>query len=195
MCIQSTLYASLAQGMKMAEKMNIKAPAWVQPAKRPKDGTEWEAHLPDDGALLSPNVEVFRAGTNTGYAFQDNAVRLEAVVSVAMPNKNTKMSDSPVDAHPDAEMYQKQLMTKWRAVLTAAASCADANYLVVPDAGCGVFYNKPEDVGVCLAKVLKEEFAGRFEGVVIAFPGGKAGEAFASSALGVFADQPKETQV
>ena len=31
---------------------------------------DWVSHLPDDGALLSPAVEVFRSGTNNGYAFQ-----------------------------------------------------------------------------------------------------------------------------
>lgn len=48
-------------------------------------------------------VEVFREGTNEGYGFLDQACTLEAVISVAMPNCNEKMADSPVDAHPDAE--------------------------------------------------------------------------------------------
>ncbi|CAE7467504.1 unnamed protein product, partial [Symbiodinium necroappetens] len=186
MCIQSTLYASLAKGVELAEQAKIRVPPWVQPPKRPKDGQDWVSHLPDDGALLSPAVEVFRSGTNNGYAFQEKAVCLEAVVSVAMPNCNAKMSDSPVDAHPDQEKYAEQLADKWRAVMAAASSRPDANVLVVPDAGCGVFFNPPEKVGQSFGKVLRDEFSGRFEGVVIAFPGGKAGEAFAAAAVEVF---------
>jgi len=186
MCIQSTLYASLEKGVELAEQAKIRVPPWVQPPRKPKDGQDWVSHLPDDGALLSPSVEVFRSGTNNGYAFQEKAVCLEAVVSVAMPNCNAKMSDSPVDAHPDQEKYAEQLADKWRAVMAAASSRADANVLVVPDAGCGVFFNPPEKVGQSFGKVLRDEFSGRFEGVIIAFPGGKAGEAFAAAAVEVF---------
>ncbi|CAE7367346.1 unnamed protein product [Symbiodinium natans] len=186
MCIQSTLYASLEKGIVLAEQAKIRVPPWVQPPKRAKDGQEWVSHLPDDGALLSPHVEVFRTGTNSGYAFQEKAVCLEAVVSVAMPNCNTKMSDSPVDAHPDKDKYAEQLADKWRAVMMAASSRVEANVLVVPDAGCGVFFNPPEKVGESFGKVLREEFSGRFESVVIAFPGGKAGETFAAAAVEAF---------
>ena len=30
---------------------------------------------------------------------------LEAVVSIAMPNRNSRVSDSPVDSQPDGEAY------------------------------------------------------------------------------------------
>ena len=64
-------------------------------------------------------------------------------------------------------------------MLDAAASC-DASVLVVPDAGCGVFYNPPEDVGAAFGEALAT-FGNRWQ-VVISFPGGKAGEAFAKAA-------------
>ena len=185
MCVQSSLYKSLEHGIGLAESAGVQAPTWVQPAKR-RDGSPWVSHLPDDGVLLSPKVEVFRGGTNEGYPFLDEAVKLEAVVSVAMPNRNAKMSDSPVDAHPEDEAYKTQLLQKWRAVLTAASCCLEATSLVVPDAGCGVFYNPPEEVGTSLGEVLKE-FNGRFKRVLVAFPGGKAGEAFAEAAAAAFA--------
>lgn len=197
MCVQSTLFSSLERGVDLAESAGVSATSWARPARHPRDGTEWLAHLPDDGVLLSPHVEVFRSGTNAGYAFDDAATRLEAVVSVAMPNCNDRMSDSPVDAHPDAEAYEAQLVKKWRAVLTAAAFLSSSNCLIIPDAGCGVFRNPPEKVGEALGRVLREEFQGRFEEVVIAFPGGKAGEEFAAAATTAFqeldasAGQPK----
>ena len=42
-------------------------------------------------------------GTNEGYTFRDQVTLLSAVVSVARPNRNEKMNDSPVDAHPEPE--------------------------------------------------------------------------------------------
>ena len=146
MCVQSSLYDSLEHGIGLAEAAKIQTPPWAKPPQK-RDGSPWVSHLPDDGVLLSPKVEVFRDGTNDGYSFRDAVTVLTAVVSVAMPNCNDKMSDSPVDSNPESEGYKKQLLQKWRAVLTAASACEEATTLVVPDAGCGVFYNSPEDVG------------------------------------------------
>merc|ERR1719198_2702874 len=96
---------------------------------------------------------------------------LDAVVSVAMPNCNNRMRDSPLDAdlessesgtmwnhgdephdghrdmNVDAEQddsYLKQLERRWRAALVAAAYYTKADCLIIPDAGCGVFNNPPE---------------------------------------------------
>ncbi|CAK9013047.1 unnamed protein product [Durusdinium trenchii] len=185
MCVQSSLYESLEKGIALAEAAQVKAPSWVRPAKR-RDGQEWVAHLPDDGVLLSPKVEVFRQGTNEGYTFRDQVTLLSAVVSVAMPNRNEKMNDSPVDAHPEPEGYRQQLDRKWLAVLKAAACNPEVTSLVVPDAGCGVFYNSPDEVGASFGRALRD-FRGRFRRVIIAFPGGKAGIAFAAAAEEAFA--------
>ena len=57
----------------------LEVPSWVRPPKR-RDGKPWVLHLPDDGVLLSPMVEVFRDGTNDGYAFRDAVTVLAAVV-------------------------------------------------------------------------------------------------------------------
>lgn len=185
LCEQSSIYGSLVRAGDLAKAAGVKPPAWVQPA-RSRDGGEWEAHIPDDGVVLSPLVEVFRGGTYSGYPFEDEAVALEAVVSVAMPNCNRRMSDSPVDAHPEPAKYEEQVRQKWRAVLTAAAFYTEATCLVVPDAGCGVFYNPPEKLGAAFGCVLREEFSGRFEEVFVAFPGGRNGEAFARAAQAAF---------
>eukprot|EP00928_Gymnodinium_smaydae_P030405 TRINITY_DN22628_c0_g7_i1.p1 TRINITY_DN22628_c0_g7~~TRINITY_DN22628_c0_g7_i1.p1 ORF type:complete len:461 (-),score=56.00 TRINITY_DN22628_c0_g7_i1:93-1475(-) len=181
MCVQSTLYDSLKKGADLAEAAGVAPVAWAQPSVDRRSGREWQPHLPDDGALLSPHVDVFRGGTGDGYPFEDVAVGLAAVISVAMPNCNDRMTDSPVDAHPNAQEYQAQLVRKWRAVLTAAACFTDATCLVVPDAGCGVFRNPPEQVGAAFGRVLRDEFWGRFDEVLISFPGGSAGETFAAA--------------
>ena len=57
----------------------LEVPSWVRPPKR-RDGNPCVLHLPDDGVLLSPMVEVFRDGANDGYAFRDAVTVLAAVV-------------------------------------------------------------------------------------------------------------------
>jgi len=182
MCTQSTLYASLERAERICADAGVPAPAWAQPVRR-RDGKAWHMHVPDDGVVLSPFVEVFRQGTERGYCFDDATLTLEAVISVAMPNCNPRMSDSPMDAHPDTTGYTEQLERKWRAVLVAATRCVanPIDCLVVPDAGCGVFLNPPAQVGAALGRLLRGEFAGFLAEVVIAFPGGSAGDAFANA--------------
>lgn len=185
MCIQSTLYASLKKATRFAEEAGVEVCPWAKPAQR-KTGGKWLMHIPDDGAVLSPSVEVFRGGTLDGYPFEEAPVAFEAVISVAMPNMNDRMADSPVDGHPEPEEYTAQVKRKWRAVFTAAAHYTDADTLVVPDAGCGVFKNPPEQLGTAFGQVLRDEFGTCFKEVFITFPGGKNGEVFAEHALAAF---------
>lgn len=184
MCVQTTLFQSLEKASELAQQAGLTAPPWVIPDRR-DDGSEWLVHLPEDGVLFSPHVEVFRRGTNEGYAFEDLPTKLEAVVSVAMPNCNDRMSDSPVDARLTEREYMDQVVQKWRAVLTAAACCTAADCLVLADAGCGVFRNPPAKIGRYLGHVLRTEFAGRFETVLLATLG-SAGDEFAHEAISEF---------
>eukprot|EP00930_Biecheleria_cincta_P043833 TRINITY_DN30087_c0_g3_i1.p1 TRINITY_DN30087_c0_g3~~TRINITY_DN30087_c0_g3_i1.p1 ORF type:complete len:502 (-),score=65.79 TRINITY_DN30087_c0_g3_i1:205-1710(-) len=180
-CVQSTLHSSLNHAAKLAGG-GFALPTWAHPLKK-HDGSNWHMHIPGDGVILSPCVEVFREGTDEGYPFGESTTVLEAVVSVGMPNRNENMSDSPVDANPDVDAYFLQLQQKWRAVLTAAACYTTANCLVVPDAGCGVFRNSPSLAGKALGSVLRSEFAGRFDEVCIAFPGGQLGDEFGQASI------------
>eukprot|EP00930_Biecheleria_cincta_P056281 TRINITY_DN42428_c0_g1_i1.p1 TRINITY_DN42428_c0_g1~~TRINITY_DN42428_c0_g1_i1.p1 ORF type:complete len:492 (+),score=68.15 TRINITY_DN42428_c0_g1_i1:49-1476(+) len=184
-CVQSTLFESLKSSHQLAHSKGVSAPQWCQPIVQ-YSGKPWVAHLPDDGALLSPFVEFFRKGSNDGYAFEDDSTTLEAVISVAMPNCNRRMNDSPVDACSGSSEYMAQLERRWRAALTAAAYYTEADCVVVPDAGCGVFMNPPEKVGAALANVLKKEFNGRFAELVVAFPGGDKGPVFSAALLEAF---------
>ena len=88
MCVQSSLYESLERGIGLAD--GLKVPSWARPPAR-RDGSPWVLHLPDDGVLLSPMVEVFRDGTMHGYGFRETATVLTAVVPLAR-----KLSDSLV---------------------------------------------------------------------------------------------------
>lgn len=62
--------------------LRLKVPSWARPPAR-RDGSPWVLHLPDDGVLLSPMVEVFRDGTMHGYGFRETATVLTAVVPLA----------------------------------------------------------------------------------------------------------------
>ncbi|CAJ1359986.1 unnamed protein product, partial [Effrenium voratum] len=178
MCVQSTLYSSLQRGQQLAHEANVRSPPWL--------GDRWTPHLPADGALLSPWVEVFRRGTNEGYPFMQRPFLLQAMISVAMPNRNERMSDSPVDAPRDHTEYMEALKARWRAALVAAF-VAGANCLVLPDAGCGVFRNEPQAVGRALGEALLV-LGSAFEQVVLASPAAATGRACADAALAVFAD-------
>eukprot|EP00438_Fugacium_kawagutii_P006435 Skav208834 [mRNA] locus=scaffold1193:85657:91051:+ [translate_table: standard] len=64
--------------------------------------------------IVSPNVEVFRGGTDEGYPFlpEDKKFRLH-VISIAMPNRNTQVRDAPMDAPADQEEYEDLVLKKF----------------------------------------------------------------------------------
>eukprot|EP00927_Polykrikos_kofoidii_P086513 TRINITY_DN9718_c0_g1_i2.p1 TRINITY_DN9718_c0_g1~~TRINITY_DN9718_c0_g1_i2.p1 ORF type:complete len:532 (-),score=69.29 TRINITY_DN9718_c0_g1_i2:26-1432(-) len=186
MCVQSTLYGSLKRSAALAGKartsapLSARRPSWFSPFSRPPRATPRtpratprtprnfpQPHIPEDGAILSPSVEVFRANSETGYTFLQSPWVLPAVISVAMPNNNDQVAESPMDAQRDPELYEAQLMARWRAAVAAAAHFTEADTLVVPDAGCGAFKNPPEKVGAALGKVLRKEFPSRFDQVLL----------------------------
>lgn len=83
------------------------------------------------------------------------AVRVAGVVSVAMFNRNPGISDSPVDCPEDPAMYLNQTFVKLRCCVEAAAEL-NADVMVVPDVGCGVFHNDPRIIGGCFGRAIRE---------------------------------------
>jgi len=140
-CAQSTLYRCLQH-------------AWRQTGV--SDGT---AYIPHDGVVLSPRIEVFREGTLEGYATLAQPVELSSVVSVAMPNLNSRVRDAPLDKSDDPDAYRSSIACRWRAVLRAVCSTG-ATDLVCPDVGCGVYGNDPTTVGSVLGEVLRIQYWG-----------------------------------
>eukprot|EP00438_Fugacium_kawagutii_P017302 Skav213699 [mRNA] locus=scaffold491:715924:719131:- [translate_table: standard] len=67
-------------------------------------------------------------------------------------------------------------------VARSAASCL---FMSRSDDIGGVFYNRPEAVGASFGEAL-QQFRGRFQRVLISFPGGRSGEAFAAAAQAAF---------
>lgn len=148
-CITSTLLASLqkAQWDQLQSPEEHDGP-W-------HDSEAFHAHVPVDGCIVSPFVEVFREGSNDGYGFLDAPVKLQGVCSVAMFNMNPRVSDSPLDAPRDFKTYCQQAKLKFRSVAMGALEMG-AEVLICPDVGCGVFGNDPEVLGTMLGQVLRE---------------------------------------
>ncbi|CAE7674654.1 unnamed protein product [Symbiodinium sp. KB8] len=138
-CISSTLYQSLAS---------------VEPQKT--GGLPgYRQHIPVAGCIVSPHVEVFREPTDDGYGFLDAPQPLTGVVSVAMFNRNPRVRDSPLDSPERPAEYLKQTRQKLEAALLASVEVLNAEIIIVPDVGCGVFGNDPYIIGGCLGSVLR----------------------------------------
>lgn len=154
-CAQSTLLASLevVQQERLAELSRT-------------SNSEHIAYIPHDGVILSLGVDVFRLGTDYGYEFMEHPLQLLAVISVAMFNKNPQVSDAPIDAPLDPIEYEQALCVKFRSLLAATVS-TNAGALVMPDVGCGVYGNNPSVVGAAFGKVLRQEFWGYIQEVVL----------------------------
>merc|ERR1712194_500635 len=117
-----------------------------------------------DSAILSPNVTVFRSGTSDGYAFRSKPYTV-SVASIALPNLNPQVRDSPVEKVGDARSYEASIASILAAGLYAAA-LSGSTVIVIPDIGCGVFKNDPKVVGGVLGRELLK-FTGYFERVVL----------------------------
>ena len=77
-------------------------------------------HIPETGCIISPDVEIFRGGTDLGYPFLPKVVRLP-IISVAMPNRNPQVRDAPVDAPRDLRIYRELVFQKFGTMLHAAS--------------------------------------------------------------------------
>jgi len=131
-CSQSTLYQSLAS-LRAGE----------------------HSHIPEDGAVVSPGAEIFRRGSNQGYPLYLETVPIAAVVSIAMYNRNSHVHDNPVDAPADGDAYELGVSRKLKAMVHAAL-LVEADALVIPDVGCGVFHNDPIVVGRLVGEALRQ---------------------------------------
>lgn len=75
-CMQTTLYPSLARARELAAERGL------------VDDMGGSIHIPQDGCIVSPDVEVLREGTGSRYKEMPTPKTLAAVISLAMPNRN-----------------------------------------------------------------------------------------------------------
>eukprot|EP00403_Amphidinium_massartii_P021488 CAMPEP_0178389928 /NCGR_PEP_ID=MMETSP0689_2-20121128/10381_1 /TAXON_ID=160604 /ORGANISM="Amphidinium massartii, Strain CS-259" /LENGTH=666 /DNA_ID=CAMNT_0020010417 /DNA_START=64 /DNA_END=2061 /DNA_ORIENTATION=+ len=157
-CSQSTLYLSLEKAMAIFEAGCAKG------LYRKDDIPGYHRHIPADGCILSPSVEIFRGSTDQGYHAFTKSIPVAAVVSVAMFNKNRGVRDAPVDAPSDSKEYEDGVLKKFTAMLHAAA-LSGADSIIIPDVGCGVFQNDPAVCGKILGQAL-HKYRTRFKRAV-----------------------------
>jgi uncharacterized protein (TIGR02452 family) len=125
------------------------------------------SYIPENGVILSEGVEFFRGEANEGYPFLADKW-VATVISVAMPNLNPSVKDSPVSEFKSAAEYDSCIWAKWRAVM-AATGRANVEALCICDAGCGVFQNEALTVGKLLGKTLRSRPSGLQHVYVCAF--------------------------
>lgn len=152
LCMQSTLFFSLQRAAVLAEEHGL------------QDTFGLPVHIPERGAVVSPGVEVFRHGVDTGYAPMQRSTEISAIVSFSMPNKNSSLKDVPLDRR-EGDGYDQLLADKFQAALTGAAR-AGARLLVLPMLGCGELQNSPADVGRILGRTLAR-FNGYFDTLIV----------------------------
>jgi len=156
-CSQSTLYPSL----EMATDLWT---AGVNKGWWKASSPGHSQHIPTDGCILSPQVEIFRGNTDQGYFAHNRTTLIAAVVSVAMFNKNSRVRDAPVDAPEKESEYEEGVRSKLTATVHAAALCG-ADAIIMPDVGCGVFQNDPNVCGRICGEVLFN-YSARFKRAV-----------------------------
>lgn len=82
-----------------------------------------------------------------------------------MYNRNHRVRDSPLDAPNDLLLYRMGLRKKFYAALAGCAKL-DADTLIMPDLGCGVFQNDPMEVGLAFCDVYNLHFRGLFGEII-----------------------------
>lgn len=137
-CMQTTLYPSLARAREMATDEKL------------VDHVGRSTHIPEDGCIVSLDVEVIRKGTGARYAEMSAPKMLAAVLSLAMPNRNYKLPGYDRRTGPD---YEVLVAKKFHAAMRAAIELG-IEMLVVPECGCGVFMNDRSQVGALLGRVV-----------------------------------------
>ncbi len=115
--------------------------------------------VPIQGALLTPQVPVFRYGPERGYAYRD-PFYVDVIASAAyicIPGQSNRPAD---DAHYEAGTKQKMRLQCRAAIQNGNDS------LLLGAFGCGAFRNAPEEIAQWYADVLNEdEFRGVFRNI------------------------------
>ena len=117
--------------------------------------------IPENGVIYSPNVQVFRAGEEKGFAFTDP----EQMSFIAIAAYNLKDFDLGFSS---TDHYKEGMRAKIRSYLRVAY-LENHDAVVLGALGCGAFGNKPADVAEFFKQVLQEsEFTGRFKKIAFA---------------------------
>ena len=160
LCVQSTLHISLRRAAKLEEIILLNSPRGSHGPDQPK---AWDPYIPEQSAVISPNVQFFRRGPEHGFPFLRNPVEVAAVITIAMPNCNPLLVDHPLDVPEDPKEHRRLLKANIAAGLEAAAM--RSRVVVIPELGCGPQQNDPKIVGSIVESLLLDRFYSAFSEV------------------------------
>jgi len=161
MCTQTTLYPTLSAAVEHGvEPEKAKEIFQMMMVER-----RTHLHIPEDGAVVSPSVEIFRHSIFRGYEFMERPVAIAGVVSVAAYNANSAMKDAPMDIPRGFGNQVFGMKKKFQAALIGAMRLK-AEALIIPDIGTGVYKCDPNMIARALADVLMD-FKGCFKYIAL----------------------------
>lgn len=139
-CARSNFYFSLQEAARLAAAAGI-----CEPSGQP-------VHIPPDGTVVSPGVQIFRDSANRGYSPLSMPVTLAAVLSISQLKRPCSQSSSArrstngrpasqgssrsVSPRPCMIEYVQDIRKKFETVLQAANNVR-AEVLVISDSCCG----------------------------------------------------------
>merc|ERR1712039_675678 len=109
-CMRSSLYLSLQEAARLAYAEDV------------SDMGGFSVHIPEDGLILSTNVQVFRENASKNYTMFDSPVELAGVMSISLPNLGSHFASSdkalwgpplPDSIRPDRVAYDSKIRQKF----------------------------------------------------------------------------------
>lgn len=141
-CARSTLFISLREAARRASAESLCNAAGQR------------VHIPEDGVVLSPGVEVFRSGANKCYEAMGEPVRLAAVLSVSMPNLGGPNAAREIPRGSAFLPAYKRLLEQKFEMVVQGVNRVRADVLAISDVGCGKHGNDPMLVGRAFGRAL-----------------------------------------
>jgi len=168
---QTTLYRSLKP---LEQKM--------RKHENPKTrGLGRSSFFPQDTAILSPHVEVFRGEPCDGYPFLQETVLINAILSVSMPSGQDRQNGYFL--RPEDKLREEKLLERKFTAVAQAAAISGAKVIVVPDLGSNADGGSdPKLIGKLLAECVRRNCPGVFKEIILL-----GSEEFTSSAIGAAA--------
>ncbi|KAL6065197.1 DUF2263 domain-containing protein [Balamuthia mandrillaris] len=135
-------------------------------------GRKWHYPLPEFGGIYSPQVVVFRAAEDKGYAYLPEPVPLDfiAVAAYARPSLEGGKKQKTFGKDQEPRMTSKLAEATKNKIRTILAIALDNDHdsLVLSAFGCGAYGNPPGHMARLFHNVIRKEFNGYFKHITFA---------------------------
>lgn len=147
-CMRSNLFLSLLEASREAQRMQL------------CDTRGHSIHIPEDGIVLSKDVQVFRGGYAQGYPPLADPIYVAAVLSMSLPNMKSKYAiNVHLHGHPNvgaSKSTRHAMLVKKFGMVIQGACDAQASILVMSDEGHEATANDPAVLGTAFGLALTE---------------------------------------